>query len=429
MPATRVLAALPTNPDVVVVGAGIAGITAARDLRARGLTVTVIEARDRIGGRAHTESDTFGFPYDHGCAWLHSADRNPLTDLITDVAGFATYDEGDREAWLYVDGAEAGEDDYEAAEDAYEHLVRKIDDYDVDDHGDRSVRRLAPPEGRFERLAHALKGEFEAGTETDHLSVLDDQTQIGTGVEWMVPQGMAAGIFRALGPVPVHLGTGVTKIDWGGKDVRVETTDGTIRTGAVIVTVPTDIVADGTLAFDPALPDWKMSAFHAVPMAVLDKIALQFTPAFRALLAEADTNTALIEDAKGMWWDHLLCPFGLPASVAFVGGQFARDLSAAPDADQAAFDLALDSLVSAFGTDIRDMFVKGHFTKWAQDPLARGAYTAAKVGRAGQRKVLQAPVDDRLFFAGEAMVPEWATQATAAYLSGQTAARAAAEIL
>ena len=429
LPAARAVAALPTNPDVVVVGAGIAGITAAREMRARGLEVVVVEARDRIGGRAYTESETFGFPYDHGCAWLHSADRNPLTELITEVAGFETIDEEDREAWLYMDGDEADDDAYEAAADAYETLLYRIDYHDVEDYGDRSVHRVSPPKTRFDRLAHQLKGEFEAGIETTHLSVQDDQSQIGTGVEWMVPQGMAAGIFKALGRIPVELGTRVVKVDWGGKDVLVETTKGTIRAKAVIVTVPTDIIADGTIAFAPALPHWKLSAFHAVPMAVLDKIALQFDPAFEALLSEANTNTALIEDKNGLWLDHLLRPFGTSASVAFIGGQFARDLAAESNADQVAFDLALESLASAFGSDIKQMFVKGHFTKWAEDPYARGAYSAANVGRNDQRRVLRASVDDRVFFAGEATIPKWATQATAAYLSGHLAAEEVADEL
>ena len=98
-------AAASNNPDVIIIGAGIAGITAARSLKKSGIPFTVVEARNRIGGRAYTETSTFGVPYDHGCAWLHSADKNPLTKLIK-RAGYKTLDEGKNQTWMYYDGEE-----------------------------------------------------------------------------------------------------------------------------------------------------------------------------------------------------------------------------------------------------------------------------------------------------------------------------------
>ncbi len=417
-----VRAATPSNPDVAIVGAGIAGLTAARELRAAGLEVVVLEARDRIGGRAYTESRTFGVPYDHGCAWLHSADINPLTELVR-KAGFQTIDEGGREAWLYLDGDEASDAQYEEASEAYEDLLNAIEvAVDGLDGADRSVAELSPPTNRFQRLAHARIGPFEAGETTDRVSVVDIYSQVGTGVEWMVPDGMAAGILKALGPVAVELSTPVERVRWGGSGVALETGRGTLKAKAAIVTVPTDIVADGTLAFDPRLPDWKMEAFARVPMGVLDKIALEFD---RDVFEEADTNTLFAQDgADGRVWDHLLNPFGLDLCVTFVGGDFARDLTAA--GDQEAFDQALENLTSVFGSTVRKAFVKGHFTKWSADPLARGAYSVSEPDHNDKRQQLAAPLGDRLFFAGEACDPEWATQATAAYPTGISAVEAAA---
>lgn len=416
-----------SNPDVVIIGAGIAGVTAARELAGKGVSFTVVEARNRIGGRAYTESETFGVPYDHGCAWLHSADKNPLTPMVK-KAGFRTIDEGDSDVWLYSDGEELDDDEYDEAYDAIEHLERRVDNHDIEDYGDRSARSISPPRDKWGELAHVVMGEYEAGIETKSLSAEDFQTQIGTGVEWMVPQGMAAGIFKALGPVPVSLSTTVTKVNWGGKNVIVETNKGNLTAKAVIITVPTDIVADGTIAFEPALPKWKMAAFRDCPMGVLDKTTLQFTPAFNNFLEEANTTTAFIEK-NGVWWDHLLRPFELPLDVAFTGGQQSRDLAKQPDPQAAALDLALSTLVDAFGSDVKSMFVKGHFTNWSADPFARGAYAYAKVGKNRSRGKIAKPVDDRLFFAGEACVAKWATQATSAYLSGKSAAKkAAAEV-
>lgn len=250
-------------------------------------------------------------------------------------------------------------------------------------------------------------------------------SQIGSGVEWMVPQVFAAAVFTALGPVPVSPNTVVRKVDWDGPTVKVETNKGTLTGQAVIITVPTEIVADGTIAFSPALPAWKRTAYETLPMGVLDKIALQFDS---AVFDGADGTTVYEQDGEdGLIWDHLVRPFCLDLSVTFLGGDYARDL--AREGDAAAFDVALDSLVNVFGSGIRDHVVKGHFTKWDADPLARGAYAYAQPGHIRSRGMLARPVDERLFFAGEACHQQWATQATAAYLSGRNAARNAVEAI
>ena len=157
MPAARALAALPTNPDVVVIGAGIAGITAARNLQAKGISTAVVEARDRIGGRAYTDTSIFGVPYDLGAAWLHSADVNPVTRLVTEVAKFETIDEEVADAWLYLDGEEAGDDQYEEWAEAVEDLegiIERTGDAE-DGRPDKSVHALSRPRNRFDLLAHA----------------------------------------------------------------------------------------------------------------------------------------------------------------------------------------------------------------------------------------------------------------------------------
>jgi len=419
------LAALPSNPDVVVIGAGIAGITAARTLRHAGVEVAVLEARDRIGGRAYTESETFGVPYDHGCAWLHSADENPLTRMVKD-AGYEIEDEEDTDNWLYLDGEEATDDQYdeleEAAEDVEDAIERAFDDDEQSGH-DMSLAEIHPPSNRFAYIANQIYGPLEAGDDPDNVSAEDDYSQVGTGVEWMVPDGMAAAVFKALGPVPVELSTTVKKVSWGGPEIAVETDKGTLRTKAVIITVPTEIIADGTIAFDPALPDWKLDAYRNVPMGVLDKISTQFS---KNIFEDAELTTLYEQTgANGHVWDHLLRPFDHNLVVTFLGGQYARDL--AKEGDEAAIDLALESLTEVFGSDVRKTFVKGHFTKWDADPLARGAYSYAKPGHARDRSLLASPIDDRLFFAGEACINRWATQAAGAYITGMDAGKAAAE--
>ncbi len=424
---------LPSNPDVVVIGAGIAGIAAARSLIKQGVSVLVLEARDRIGGRAYTEQETFGVPYDHGCTWLHSADENPLSSLVRDKAGFDIFDFGEREPIYFVrrslDGNQgarrASEQEVIEIEKAEDALYDNLWDYDAVKNDDTSIHNLRPPRDRWDELAQLRKGPFEAGVHSPRLSVIDYQTQYETGTEWMVPQGLAAGIFKAMGPVPVKLETIVESIDWRGKDIKVQSNQGTISCRAVLTTVPTEIIADETLTFLPALPQEKMAAFHELPMGVLDKITLQFDPAFKSLIPDADTNEAYFEAPQGMdqidsWHSHLLCPFGQAMSTMFVGGQLARDLTGA--SQEAARDYALSSLASVLGNDVKKLVRKGHATKWLADPFARGGYAYSNIGKNHLREVARQPVADRLFFAGEALHGKWATMAPGAYLTGQQAA-------
>ncbi|SMF10160.1 monoamine oxidase [Tistlia consotensis] len=409
------------EPDVIVVGAGIAGLTAAAALARAGLGVRVLEARDRIGGRAFTESRTFGFPYDHGCAWLHSADASPLTALLR-RDGTDFYDEGARDLWLALDGEDASEADYDALAAATARLDRAVERADEEDEPDRAVAALSPPRSRFDRIAHAVFGPLEYGVETDRLSCRDVWAQIGTGVEWMVPGGMGGRVIRALAPPAVETGTRVTAVDWSGRRLAVETSRGRLSCRALLLTLPPPLFAAGTLAFAPALPAWKLEAIAGFQPATLEKVALQFAPGF-AELTEAEGNTLYAQSgAEGHLWDHLLRPFGRDLSVGFFGGDFAAELLARPDREAQAIELALASLTEVFGGELRRLFVKGHVTDWLGDPLAQGAYAALRVGAADSRRALGRPVDGRLFFAGEAVRDDWATQAAGAYLSALEAA-------
>ncbi|WP_120497485.1 NAD(P)/FAD-dependent oxidoreductase [Kiloniella sp. EL199] len=421
------------NPDVVVIGAGIAGVTAARTLMQKGVSVLVLEARDRIGGRAYTECETFGVPYDHGCAWLHSADKNPLSSLVRDKAEFDVFDFGKREPIYFVHrsrggnrgGRRATEQEVIEIEKAEDALYDDLWGYDAVKNGDISIYNLRPPRDRWDELAQLRKGPLEAGVDSGCLSVIDYQTQYETGTEWMVPQGLASGIFKALGPVPVKLGTVVEKVDWQGQDIKLQSNQGTMTCRVVLVTVPTGVIADEALTFLPALPQEKMAAFHELPMGLLDKITLQFDIGFKSLVPDANTNEAYLQASKGIrqtdsWHSHLLCPFGEPMSTMFVGGDLARDLTTGND--EAAQDFALSSLASVLGEDVRKFFRKGHKTKWLADPFARGGYAYSNIGKNHLREVARQPVADRLFFAGEALHGKWASMAPGAYETGRQAA-------
>ena len=411
------LAALPSDPDVVILGAGMAGLTAAKAFEEMGISYAILEARDRIGGRAYTEAETFGIPYDHGCAWLHSADKNPLTQMALDW-GFTPVDDSSHEWWVYHDDEEADDDEIEETTEAYEVLQARIEE-SADEGADVACAQCQPS-GIWGELAGSLEGPLEAGVELRDLSTMDVDSQIGTGVEWLLLQGLGAVVARFGRDVPASLSTPVTRIVWDGAGVSVETAQGSLKAKAVLVTASTGVLGSGIIEFSPALPDWKLAAIERVPMGLLNKIAYRFESNFM----EADPTTHMSQvrsDGRNNGW--LLNTFDTNLAIGFVGGDTALALEA--EGAEATLDWGIEVLAETMDEDeddLWDLVVAEHTTRWHADPWARGAYSASTPGHNKERRRIAETVGERIFFAGEACIPRWATQIAAAYYSGLEAA-------
>jgi len=380
----------------------------------------VLEAQARLGARAFTERSTFGLPFDHGCAWLHSADKNPLTDIARTAGVDVVPDDAD--AWLTLDGEEADDATYEAVDASLAWIAARIEA--AGDAGrDVAVTDAAPPRDAVDRFNLARMGDLAAGVRAGELSALDVYRQIGTGVEALVPAGLGSLIAAQGATLPVRLSTPVTRVTWDGPGVALETPAGTLTARAAIVTVSTGLLATDRPRFAPALPTPWRDAVRGLPMGLLDKVALKFDrPVF-----DAPANTTLnIVRNDVLALDVLLNPFGAPMAIGFVGGPTAWTLEADPDA---AVQQALEVLVSVFGSDLRARLVRGHMTRWGRDRFAAGAYSAALPGHANARLALAEPLADRVFFAGEATDPVWVAQAAGAWRSGQRAAAQALAVL
>jgi len=411
-------AGLPANPDVVVIGAGMAGLAAARALGEVGLAVAVLEARGRIGGRAVTDTAAFGVPVDLGCSWLHAAPRNPLTPVARRL-GFAP-EPDDAEPRLYLDGVRADDEAWRAVDAAWARLARRLDAAAARGE-DVSAAAAAPPRDRWDRIVAANMGPLAAGVAFEDLAVMDWAAQVETGDDALLPAGLGSMVARFGAGLPVRLATPVTRIRWDGPGVAVETAAGTLRARVAVVTVPPAVLAAGGIAFTPALPEPTQAALAGLPMGLLNKVVLRFAP---GTLAVPPTTGVQGWAGDGPLYDVLLRPFGADLAIAFYGGPQAHALEAAGEA--AAVAVALDGLASLLGSSVARGFRDGRATRWGADPWARGAYAAQRPGHAGARTALAAPVADRLVFAGEACDPAWATQLAGAYLSGRAAARAVA---
>lgn len=401
-----------TDVDVVIVGAGCAGLAAAKRLRAAGVEFVVLEAMDRIGGRAWTTTRDFGVPFDIGCAWLHAGDRNPFLPEA-EAAGWTLHhhDMGLDHLWFGKRPATADEmQRVMAADGALNDCLR----------GD------ADPDDRLSSLiadCHCLRanatfaGPMDFGVDDDEISVEDFRTAADLDPNYFTREGFGALIHRWGADVPVRLSTPVKRIRWDGPGVEVETAEGTIRAKAVIVTVSTGVLAFEEIAFTPDLPESHQAAIFDLPMGLLTKIPVRIEG---TRLGLSPFDDVLIERRARHDLYFLAFPFDLDLMVGFVGGDFAWEMEAA--GRDAAVDFVTDRLVDIFGSDLRKAVSHGTMTHWGGERFVRGAYAAARPGKAAARKVLSEPVGERIWFAGEALAGGLKQTAAGARLSGEAVA-------
>lgn len=404
-----VWATLPTNPHVVIVGAGAAGLSVARTLIDSGFSVAALEARDRIGGRAYTESQTFGVPYDHGCHWLHNAHVNPWIDYAK-RHGFSVYP-APHGVTAFIGERQASEAENEARRKAYADVRRAISEAGRRGQ-DVNAASVVAKDSPWYPLAAASIGSWDMGKDLDDFSCLDWWNSEG-GDDWHCKQGFGTLVSHYGRGIPVRLSTPVRKIRWGPRGVAVESASGTLTAQAVIVTVSTGMLAAGKIAFDPPLDHTKQEAFHRISMGYYNHIALYF----------ADDVFDLGDDAYLAYKTNTTRATGFLTNISgsrlafgYVGGRFARELENA--GVRAAIDFGLAELRKIFGSNIDKKFIKGNYTRWGEDPWTLGSYASADPGYTHMRRHLRRPVAERIFFAGEACHPSmWAT-CGGAYLSG-----------
>jgi monoamine oxidase len=406
------MSSLPSEVDVAIVGAGAAGLGAARALANSSLSLIVLEARDRVGGRGHTIMASPDITFDVGCGWLHSADKNSFVP-VAEALNFEI--DKNRPPWR-----ERGFDSVFPPEQRRE-FMRALDAFHERAEQAAKGGRDGPasaclePGNRWNPMIDAIS-TYVNGSELDRVSILDMEAYEDTGLNWRVRQGYGA-LMAAYGALcPLALSTEVTLIDHSTSRIRIETSKGTLSARYVIVTVPTNLIADEAIRFHPPLPA-KVDAARGLPLGLADKVTLALDRP-EDLPMDGNLRGATMRTAMGAY--HLR-PFGQACIEGFFGGRFARELEDAGEGALAA--QAIDEIAALLGSDYRRRLRPLAESRWARDPFARGSYSHALPGHAGARAVLAAPVDGRLFFAGEATSPNFFTTAHGAKDSGERAAR------
>jgi monoamine oxidase len=404
--------------DAVVVGAGAAGIAAARRLTAANKRFLLVEASDRIGGRCFSETRTFGVAYDRGAHWIHTPDLNPVAKLAA-KSGLDVYPApGGEKLRIGRRDARTGE-----LEDFLAAIVRANRAIGEAARGkaDVSCAQALPKDlGDLRPSIEFFLGPFGCAKNLEEVSAMDFARSAERDVDAFCRQGFGALLARLAQGLPVQLSTPVTHIDVSRRQVDVRIPKGSIGARSVIVTASTGVLGAGKIRFDPELPRRHADAIAKLGLGSYDHVALELPGNPLGL----QNDDLIFEKASGPRTAALLANVsGTGLCLVEVAGAFGRDLARQGDAAMVAF--ATDWLANLFGAQAKQAVKRTHATQWAKEPWVLGAFSAAAPGGQPGRKVLMEPVRDRLFFAGEAVHETlWGTVG-GAWESGERAAAAA----
>lgn len=411
------------NPDVVIVGAGAAGIGAGLALTRLGVSHVILEAKQRVGGRAYSDTSSLGHLWDHGAHWLHSGNVNVMRFLAEKLKHkFRPENPAVTSFRSFIGGH------WKVSQFATDYVWNKLEDIAQAGRNGSDVAAesiLDRSHAMYPLLRHWCQLIYSK--DPSELSTGDAGNYLDSHVNLPVEDGYGALVARLSRGLPVKLGVTVKAIEVMGNGVRVETNSGTVTAKACILAVPSRIMEKQRIAIKPGLPAAVQQAFADVTLGYGEKVALGFDrKVFEGFeIPFADVFDPVAPDTRPLNFE--LHPFGRPIAVAHVGGSVARELAAAGPEVMKSF--AIDTLVKAFGAGIRQRIVATATTGWTMDEHIGGAYSGAAPGKAEARKVFSEPIHNRLFLAGEHVHRHYMATVHGAYETGLDAGNKAAAAL
>lgn len=403
--------------DVIIVGAGAAGIAAGRRLRAAGRRFVLLEGSERIGGRCVTDTKTFGLPFDRGAHWIHTPSLNPLARLAPRT-GLRIYP-APPERRLRVGGRPARPDearDFSSALARAERALAAAAEGPVDVPCDQA---LPADLGGWRQTVEFVLGPFGAAKDLVDVSARDMALSAELDIDAFCREGFGALLARLAVGLPVRLATPVHRLGLKGPaGVRAETARGPLSARAAIVTVSTGALAAGTLRIEPE-PKRHLDAAARLLPGSYDHVVLELPQNPLGL----SSDELIFEKTAGPRTAALLANLsGTALCQIDVGGAFGRELSAAGEAAMISF--ATEWLGRLFGSRATRSVRRAAATAWDRDPWSAGAYSAAAPSAQPCRRILMEPLYERIWLAGEAAHETlWGTVG-GAWESGERAAEA-----
>ncbi|KAL9357794.1 hypothetical protein Peur_051047 [Populus x canadensis] len=428
------------SPSVIVIGGGIAGVAAARALHDASIQVVLLESRDRLGGRVHTDF-SLGFPVDLGASWLHGVCKeNPLAPLIgrlglplyrTSGDNSVLYDHDLESYALYdMDGNQVPQELVTKVGEAFENILKETDKVRLENNEDMSILRAFSivferrPDLRLEGLAHKvlqwylcrMEGWFAADSETISLKGWDQEELLPGGHGLMV-RGYLPVINTLAKGLDIRLGHRVTKIVRHYNGVKVTVEDGrTFMADAAVVAIPLGVLKSKTIMFEPKLPDWKEEAIKDLGVGIENKIVLNFEQVF---WPKVEFLGVVAETSYGCsYFLNLHKATGHPVLVYMPAGKLARDIEKMSDEAAANFAfMQLKKILPDASAPIQYLV-----SRWGSDINSLGSYSYDTVGKPHELyERLRIPVDN-LFFAGEATSVSYPGSVHGAFSTGLMAA-------
>lgn len=428
----------PSNPSspkqsIIVIGAGIAGLAAAKMLNDNGYSVQIIEARERVGGRIWTSNAWSDVPIDLGASWIHGVTDNPITAIATQINARTASTTYESVATYAANGTELNPDQ-EAQFERWSNRLRRLIEQMQDDDDDQDLQSAVRTAAKWDQLSADEQTlinfilnstiEQEYGGSSAALSTywFDSAEEYDGGDELFLAGYRQITDFLAQN-LTINLNETVQKIQHDATHVTITTNKTSYITDHVIVTLPLGVLKKDSVTFDPALPEPKRQAIGALGMGVLNKCYLRFPNIFW----DADIDwLEYIPSDYGQWteWVSFARPTNQPILLGFAAADFGREIEPWTDAEIVAS--AMGVLRTIFGAEIPEPTAY-QITRWASDPLSFGAYSFNAIGsNPRMRDTLAQSINKRLFFAGEATHRQYFGTVHGAYLSG---VRAANEII
>jgi monoamine oxidase len=387
------------DTDLAIVGAGAAGITAARMAQVLGLSCVVLEAGQRIGGRVFTDQ-SLGIPFDAGAAYIHFSNRNPWMREARRLGIETRFWRGFTHFQMIANGTPLGMASGERRSRAFDAFWTHLDALEQAQ-GEAVFDPLSMADG-----AASLTDEGQAalgdmarlglGDEPEKVSLADYLEQ-WHGPDHVVPQGYGTLVSAAGRGLPVHLAARVQRVEAVKSGFQLATDKGTVRARAVIVTVSVGVLQAGHITFRPGLPPLLIKALDGLSMGALTKVALTFDGARFGIGVGEDK---IVMDAPHGSMTFEMWPYDRNLVLAVTGGEAGRALIRLGEAG--AVQEVLRIFCDFAGQEARRHFIAGRLANWWGDPLFEGGYATVRPGAVEARRQLNESGVEGLYFAGEA---------------------------